>query len=537
MSDVINPMLLWLHAHPNLAGLATFIIAAGESVAIIGTIVPGTVVMTAIGALVGAGVIPLWSTLLWAILGAVVGDGISYWLGYYFNNHIRELWPFKTNPNLLANGERFFYKYGSMSVIIGRFVGPVRALVPVVAGMLRMKPLQFYVANVISAIGWAPAYMLPGILLGAASLELSPDIALHAISMFLLVGLLIISCVWLIYKLFKLVSNRINQMLNWAWSRLSHSPKFHFFTKLLKHHDDQKTHGQLALAFYFLLTFAAFLALASIIFCIQSQQIEINNIFFYLFKSLRSANGDNVALFLTTLGEKKVLIPSMLVLFGWLIYKKNWHTALHALLLLGLTGFSVVLFKHLIHSPRPWGILHAPESYSFPSGHTTLSSVFYLGLALLLVHLSQLRWKKLVYGLTILLIAAISISRIYLGAHWFTDVLGGWLLSASLLILVTISYNRKSEANVSSQGIMIVTLATLLSVSGIMFYTQFDKLKTNYSSLEWPVYSVPLDAWWNQSTANLPRYRAGRLGIATEILNLQWVGQLNSIETFLENQG
>src|SRR5579883_2383467 len=196
MSDIVSPLLQWLNAHPQLAGLVTFIISAGESVAIVGTIVPGSIMMTALGTLAGAGVIPLWETIFWAILGAIVGDGISYWIGHYFKARLPKVWPFRNYPTLLKNGEVFIHKYGSMSVFIGRFVGPVRALVPLVAGMLGMRPLTFTIANVTSAIGWAPAYMLPGILLGAASTELPPDIAIHVILVLFLIFLFIILCVW-----------------------------------------------------------------------------------------------------------------------------------------------------------------------------------------------------------------------------------------------------------------------------------------------------------------------------------------------------
>src|SRR5579871_4881534 len=154
MSDIVSPLLQWLNAHPELAGLFTFIISASESVAIIGTIVPGSITMTALGALAGAGVIPLWETLFFAILGAIVGDGISYWIGHYFKDRLHQMWPFKNNPSILRRGEMFVHKYGIMSVFIGRFIGPVRALIPMVAGMLGMRPLQFTIANVTSAIGW-----------------------------------------------------------------------------------------------------------------------------------------------------------------------------------------------------------------------------------------------------------------------------------------------------------------------------------------------------------------------------------------------
>src|SRR3990167_3083545 len=118
MSDIVSPLLQWLNANPEWAGLATFLISAAESVAIIGTIVPGSITMTAIGALAGAGVIPLGPTLMWAILGAIVGDGISYWIGYYFKDRLAYVWPFKKHPTLLITGEKFFHKYGGMSVFI-----------------------------------------------------------------------------------------------------------------------------------------------------------------------------------------------------------------------------------------------------------------------------------------------------------------------------------------------------------------------------------------------------------------------------------
>src|SRR5690242_10540699 len=115
MTDIVSPLLQWLNANPEWAGMATFMISAAESVAIIGTLVPGSITMTAIGALAGAGIIPLWATILWAILGAIVGDGISYWIGHYFKNGLRKIWPFKNNLVLLKHGERFVHKHGVMS--------------------------------------------------------------------------------------------------------------------------------------------------------------------------------------------------------------------------------------------------------------------------------------------------------------------------------------------------------------------------------------------------------------------------------------
>lgn len=505
-----STILQWLNAHPHLAGIATFIISAAESVAIIGTIVPGSIMMTAIGTLAGAKVIPLWSTIFWAILGAIVGDGISYWMGYYFKNRLHNIWPFRTHPDLLKNGEIFFHKYGGMSVFIGRFVGPVRALVPLVAGMLGMKPSRFAIANIASAMGWAPAYMLPGILLGAASLELPPDIAVQAILMLLLISMLIIFCLWSIQKLFLLINHQIDQFLNWIWFRLYRSRYFHLFTTILKHQDPKKTHGQLALAFYLIVTSLVFILLTMHVLMTSAQTMPTNKVLFHLFRSFRMTHDDTTALILSMLGEKIILIPVFLVLCAWLFIRKYWRAATHILVLTVLTAGSVWVIKNFTHSIRPWGIAQfTTEKYSFPSGHTTLSVVFYFGFVLLLINALQPKIKRYwpLFFCATLIVLGISISRLYLGAHWFTDVLGGWLLGAILLILVTLSYNRKAEKKLKPFSITLVTfIALCLSFSGF-YYQQFKEFKQQYMPLNWPTYSVTLDSWWNQQDKNLPKFR------------------------------
>lgn len=537
MFDVVNPFLQWLNAHPHLAGLGTFIISTAESVAIIGTIVPGSVMMTAIGALAGAGVIPLWSTIFWAILGAIVGDGISYRIGYSFKENLHNVRPFKTRPYLLEKGEAFFHKFGGMSVFIGRFVGPVRAIVPLVAGMLGMKPWRFYLANVASAIGWAPVYMLPGILLGAASLELPPDIAVHAMLVILLFILFIILCVWVTYKILLFIGYQINQGLTNFWNSLQKSRYFFFIAQALKHYDIKETYGQLILAGYIVITVLAFLYLAFYVYLAGSSQISLNNSFFYLFRSFRTPLTDHIMLAISFLGQYSVLLPLVLTVFLYFAWHKRWHTALHVLLLGFLAVGAAEFFKYIVHSPRPWGIVTSPSGHSFPSGHAVLSLAFYLGILMLIDRNKNLRFPFLVYTLAGTLILLIGASRIYLGAHWFTDVLGGWLLGASVLMIVILSYNRKFEFAVPSTGLIVTVFLTLFASYSFIFLTQSSQAKMNYSMINWPKYSISEQSWWQHQGDHLPLNRINRFGFASQILNLQWLGDLESIKKVLIQNG
>jgi membrane protein DedA with SNARE-associated domain/membrane-associated phospholipid phosphatase len=537
MAGVVAPILQWLNENPELAGLATFVISASESVAIIGTIVPGSVTMTAIGALAGAGVIPLWSTIIWAILGAIVGDGISYWIGHYFKDRLRRMWPFKDNPGILTKGEVFVHKYGVASIFIGRFVGPVRALVPVVAGMLGMKPIQFTIANVTSAIGWAPAYMLPGILLGAASLELPPDIALHVILAFFFIVLFFGLCAWLLYRFIQLIHVQIDQMQNWIWAKLKASPLLAPTTVLLKHHDENREHGQLNLAVYFLIFSFLFVAVAIYIKAFGAPSLTVNQAAYHLFRGIRNPAMDDIMLNITLLGQKQVIIPMIIAIVGSLLYYRNYRAATHAFLLAVFAGGGVFVIKKLLHSMRPEGIFNTAETFSMPSGHTTISVAIYLGLAFLIAHsLKQKSLRWLTYIIALLIPAAVGLSRMYLGAHWFTDVFSSWLLGTSIICFVIISYERYLSPTIQPVKILLPAIAALVLSFGYYHSTHYDTMRTNYAQVDWPVVSVQMDEWWDHQNV-IPDARSSLFGFPSQPINIQWVGSLEDIKNTLLQEG
>jgi membrane protein DedA with SNARE-associated domain len=145
-----------------------FITAFGESFAFLGLLFPGTTLLIAAGTLVKSGTLPFLPVMVGSILGAVFGDSISYWIGRRFGGGIARLWPFSRNPKLLPSGIQFFERYGGTSVFIGRFFGPIRAVIPLAAGIMRMPRGRFWVANIVSALVWAPMLLLVGDAVGEA---------------------------------------------------------------------------------------------------------------------------------------------------------------------------------------------------------------------------------------------------------------------------------------------------------------------------------------------------------------------------------
>jgi membrane protein DedA with SNARE-associated domain len=165
MDYLATDALAFIKANPAWAALVIGLTAFGESFVFLSLLFPGTVILIASGALISDGVLDPISPVLAGIVGAVLGDAVSFWIGQKFGPFLPKVWPFKSDPERLTRGIRFFESYGAASIFVGRFFGPLRAVVPLVAGMMHMPPGRFYLANVLSAVIWAPALVYFGDLL------------------------------------------------------------------------------------------------------------------------------------------------------------------------------------------------------------------------------------------------------------------------------------------------------------------------------------------------------------------------------------
>ncbi|MBU6296933.1 MAG: DedA family protein [Alphaproteobacteria bacterium] len=169
MDNLSHLIIAYITAHPDVAIFVIGATAFGESFAFLSLLFPGTTILIAAGALVKAHALDPVSAAAAGSAGAVLGDAISFWIGRRFGGAVPNLWPFRRHPDALEKGIAFFRRYGWASVFIGRFFGPLRAIVPLAAGMMEMPTVPFYVANCLSAIVWAPALLLSGFLLSSAA--------------------------------------------------------------------------------------------------------------------------------------------------------------------------------------------------------------------------------------------------------------------------------------------------------------------------------------------------------------------------------
>lgn len=164
LEAVVDTVVTFVREHESWAGPIAFLVAFGESFCFLSLLVPGTAILVGISALLAASGIEarvLLPAILWAGFGGSLGYAVSFWLGRYFKDSVHKIWPFSTRPHLITQAQEFFENYGAFGVFLGHFFGPARAVIPVVAGMFRMRELPFQIANVLSAFIWATGVIGP----------------------------------------------------------------------------------------------------------------------------------------------------------------------------------------------------------------------------------------------------------------------------------------------------------------------------------------------------------------------------------------
>lgn len=532
----IQPIIQFLHTHPHGgAGLLAFIVTFLEAMAVIGVIVPGSVTMTAIGILIGSAVIPAGTTFMWAIFGAITGDYVSYILGIYFQDRLHRIWPFKKHPQLLERSEKFFRDHGGKSVMIGRFFGPMRAMIPMVAGMFKMTRGRFLLAAIPSASIWAVGYMMPGVLLGALSLELPPRIA-AAFTIGILAAIAVIwFVIWLMQHFFKNICRALNYWIMSLWNYMQSCKALNWITEYLADPREPDNHLQLGLCIAALILLLLFLgvfysAVTGGIITFLDKPI------FNLLCSMRNNFFDKCMVILTMLCQIKAIIVASICFLIWLIIKRYKYIALHWAAIVLLSTIIVSALKYSIFIARPLAQLQiATSESSFPSGHIVEAFALFGFLAVIIARELSTKTRKIAYILVGSIALLIAFSRLYLGAHWLSDILGSILIGTFIVLLVTISYRRRHSEQFTPMTLSLVVLGIFLAMWLGYSVLHFNREFQNYT-LKWQVLNITKDQWRSQSF-DVPLYRNNRLGKPLQAFNVQVVGDLNLICNNLQKNG
>jgi membrane protein DedA with SNARE-associated domain/membrane-associated phospholipid phosphatase len=516
-------------AHPHFAYAAVFLLALSEAMPVVGTVVPGSTLILGISALAPRGIVELWPLLVAAILGAIVGDALSFWLGHRYHQAVLLRWPLNRYPQLVAHSETFFRRYGSFSVFLARFTPAVRAFVPLIAGIFQMRTVRFYVANVLSALVWAPLHVFPGVLVGALF-----SMTGAAAGRLAVLSIAVVIAIWvtvLAVRLFlRLGIPRFvaGQTRLWAWTTSADNRVTSPLRALLDPtRNEAKTLVPLALG----LAAAAWIVFS--ILEVGELLVRTDTSVYHVFQSLRTYWGDALMLAIAELGDASVTIPVAVIVLLWLSWRRAWGIGLYWI---GAVGFAMILdavIKLTLYRNRSTdGLYLGGSEYSAIAGHSTVNAVMYVFLSFLIARRLPPPGRLRVSLAATAFVVLIGLSRLYLGAHWFSEVTGGFVFGMTWIALLSVAYLNHQSVRPQSRGLLVVACGCLVLAGGLNIYRSHAKDVQRYG-VRPEVPTMTASDWWVKDWRQLPTRRVDIKGTMEEPLTIQWAGDLQRLKDAL----
>lgn len=469
-----------------------FFIALIETTIGIGLFIPGSSILLFMGTLAASRYIDLGDLILFSIMGAVIGDNINFYLGKKYGEHILKKGFWFINTSHFNKAKNIFNTYGNKSVFLGRFIPSIKEVVPLIAGTFNMKKTPFIIWNILGAIGWSMMWILPGYYfaqsLDLAKLWISRTGILLSILLIIFIILHIIKTI--IIKKGKILQTHILSIYKKQQKKFLESL---FYKDIEKNHKKLLVfiHKRLSKNNFFGLPFTLLMSSLIYIFAlfagiiediitsdiIITSDVRIAN----LFTIFRNPHITKFFFFITLLGKSKIILLFTLTTLIILFINRKKTYIIPLLVSLFGSGSFALLGKIIFHRARPEVAMYLEKTFSFPSGHATISIGFYGFLTYILYkHINAWKHKINLLFISTILILLIGISRLYLGVHYVSDVWGGYLIGSMwLIIAITISEyifsiknnnikNQKQVSDINNKIISILLITT--SFIGYIFY-------------------------------------------------------------------
>ncbi|MGL4692621.1 MAG: bifunctional DedA family/phosphatase PAP2 family protein, partial [Stenotrophomonas maltophilia] len=531
-SSWIDATLAWISAHPVLAGAVIFLIAFCDAVIVLGAIVPALPLLFAVGVFIGLGQISGPYAVACAALGAFAGDGISYWVGRRWGDRLRGFWPFSKYPQLLDRGETMFRRNAFKSILVARYVGAIRPFVPAIAGMMKMPLSRYIQASGIASLSWAVLFLAPGWVLG----EAYDAVAAVAGRLVMVLGLLgvIMGLVWAIVLYgYRWSASRMDSWLAslLAWSQ-RHPTLGRYSVAVFDPQRRESVPLAMLAVMLLLLGWGWFALLMAVV--AHGEPLMVDLAVHHAMLALRNPLADYPMAALASLGAWQVLLPATAAGMGYLVWRRRWMAAGHWLAAL---AFGLALCKLLgatVDVVRP---PDASSGFGFPSVSVTMATITFGFFAVLIARELPGRTRVWPYLLSGIIVSLIGFARIYLGAHWLSDVIGGMLFGLFWLLVLGIAYRRRFNRSFWVKPVAWLFYGTF-AVAALWYAPRNIPVKLARFEPAQPT-PAPLDAqaWWATEWQHLPSRRNEFDDDQRWPLDVQVAGPLAPLQRRLESQG
>lgn len=527
----LDHIVAWIGANPVAAGGVIFLIAFCDAVIVLGIVVPALPLLFAVGTLIGLGHLDGPYALLCAAAGAFVGDAISYWVGYRWGPALRQRWPFSRYPQLIDRGERMFRRHGTKGILIARYVGAVRPFVPAVAGMLRMPLKRYAPASAIAALTWAGLFLAPGWIFGA-SYDAVAAVA-DRLALVLLALVVVLALVWAgvlyTYRWFAGHADRIlARALKWTHK---HPRLGRYADSLIQPHRPESASLAMLAMCMIAIGWASFALIAAML--ARGGPLAMDYQAQATMFALRNPLADRMMAALASLGDPQVLLPPLLLTTAWLLWRRRYAAALHwiAAVAFGLVFTTIIGFS--VDMPKP---PTATGGFGFPSIPITLLTIVFGFFAVLIARElpgKQRVWPYLVAGVAV---ALLGFARLYFGAHWLSDIVGGMLFGIAWLLILGIAYRRHIKRSFWMRPLAAIFYGSFALAALWHAPRSIDDVLDRFVAAP-PTQVMDRIAWWDEEWVALPAQRDERAADRRWPLDVQIAGPLDLVQLKLHSRG
>ncbi len=531
-SSWIDATLAWIAAHPVLAGAVVFLIAFCDAVIILGAIVPALPLLFAVGVLIGLGQISGPYAVACTALGALAGDALSYWVGRRWGNRLRGIWPFSRYPQLLDRGEIMFRRNAFKSILVARYVGAIRPFVPAIAGMMKMPVPRYLQASSIAAISWALLFLAPGWVLGEAY-DAVAAVAGRLVMVLALVGV-VLGVVWAI----------VLYGYRWSAARMDS-----WLAGLLRWYQRHPTLGRYSVAVFdpnrresvplamlalmlLLLGWCWFALLMAVV--AHGEPLALDLAVHEAMLALRNPLADYPMAALASLGAWQVLMPATAAGMGYLIWRRRWMAAGHWLAALAFGYALTELLGTTVDVVRP---PNASSGFGFPSVSVTMATITFGFFAVLIGRELPGRTRVWPYLLSGIVVSLIGFARIYLGAHWLSDVIGGMLFGIFWLLVLGIAYRRRFNRSFWVKPVSWLFYGTFAAAAFWYAPRNIEAKLERFEPAQPAPTALTAQGWWDGAWRALPARRNEFDDDQRWPLDVQVGGPLGPLRQQLESHG